>query len=119
MKCPAIAEVPQFSFNGGTNVDSDIIKTLENLVNPSVGGWFSVGDGSLWFAAGLKVTAFETLSINAVVVVSWNPDVKLGIFRVAVADIPKGSYEKFSHVELGVSAVLDIAAEVMKFQAQL
>lgn len=95
------------------------MQTLEKLVDPTGSGWFSPRDGSLWLAAGLKVTAFETLSIDAVVVVSWNPYVKLGIFGVAVVDIPKGSSTKFAHVELGIMAVVDFAAGVMKFEAQL
>jgi hypothetical protein len=119
MRFPAIAEVPSFPFVAGTGVGDDIMKTLENLVNPDGAGWFKPRNNSFWVAAGLKVTALETLSIDAVVAVSWDPSVKLGIFGVAVADIPRGSPVKFAHVELGMSAIVDFQAGVMKFEAQL
>lgn len=119
LRFPAIAEVPEFPFVAGTGVGKDIMTTLQNLVLPGTGGWFNPRDGSFWVGAGLKVSAFETLSIDAVVVVEWNPYVKLGIFGVAVADIPRGSPKTFAHVELGISAVVDFQAGVMKFEAQL
>lgn len=119
VRFPAIEQVPQFPFVAGTGVGGDIMTTLKNLVTPGTGGWFNPRDGSFWVAAGLKVTAFETLSIDAVIVVQWNPYVKLGIFGVAVVDIPRGSPTKFAHVEIGISAVVDFEAGVMKFEAQL
>lgn len=119
MRFPAIEQVPEFPFVAGTGVGDDIMATLKNLVTPGPNGWFSPRDGSFWFAAGMQITAFETLSIDAVVVVQWNPYVKLGIFGVAVVDIPKGVSMKFAHIELGISAVVDFEAGVMKFEAQL
>lgn len=121
LRFPAIADVPKFPFVAGTGVGGDVMTTLTNLVTPdsAAGGWFDLRDGSFWVAAGLKVTAFETLSIDAVVVVQWNPKVKFGIFGVAVADIPRRSKTKFAHIELGISAVVDFEVGVMKVEAQL
>jgi hypothetical protein len=71
-------------------------------------------------AAGLKVTAFQMLSVDAVVVFEFNPDIRLGIYGVAVFDAPsQQSPVKFAHVELGIVCVLDIQAGVFKVEAQL
>ncbi|KAA8903423.1 hypothetical protein FN846DRAFT_954000 [Sphaerosporella brunnea] len=120
MLFPSVDKVPEFPFVSGTGVGGgDLMQTLQNLVTPTTGGWFNPRDGSFWVAAGLSVTAFETLSIDAVICVQWNPYVKIGIFGVAVVDIPRGVKTKFAHVELGISAVVDFQAGVMKFEAQL
>lgn len=83
--------------------------------------WLSPVDGSFWLAAGLKVKAFETLVIDAVVVVEWNPYINLGIFGTATADIPIGApaTEKLAHVELGIAATVNFHTGVMKFEGQL
>ncbi|KAL7276584.1 hypothetical protein RUND412_000426 [Rhizina undulata] len=119
LQFPSVAEVRKFPFLSNGPVPDTPMQTLINLTKP--GGWFNPRDGSFWVAAGLKVTAFQTLSIDAVVVVEWNPYVNLGIFGVAVADIPggKSTGEKFAHVELGISVTVDFHAGVMKFEAQL
>ncbi|RDL32364.1 uncharacterized protein BP5553_08820 [Venustampulla echinocandica] len=83
--------------------------------------WFSPKNGSFWIAAGLDVTALEILKISAVLVVEWDPNIKLGIFAIATADIPRTSPGgfKFAHVQLGITAVLDIAAGTLKIDGQL
>ncbi|KAH8702265.1 hypothetical protein BGW36DRAFT_405079 [Talaromyces proteolyticus] len=119
IKFPSVAEVSEFPFVSKTDLEAKPMDTVKKLVKADGTGWFSPRDGSFWLAAGLQVTAFETLVFDAVVVVSWNPKVKLGIFGIAVADIPKGSDIRFAHVELGIEMVVDFAAGVMKFEAQL
>lgn len=118
LKFPSIAQVTEFPFLA-MKVPDKPMDTLIQLTKP--GGWFNPRNESFWVAAGLKVSAFQTLAIDAVVVVEWNPYVNLGIFGVAVANLPVGdtSGTKFAHVELGISATVDFHAGVMKFEAQL
>lgn len=118
LEFPSVSQVYEFPLlTIQPTPGSSPMDTLIQLTAPGV--WFNPRDGSFWIAAGLKVTAFETLAIDAVVVVEWNPYVKLGLFGIAVADVPAGAAEKFLHVELGISATVDFNAGVMKFEAQL
>ena len=91
---------------------------LNALIN---GPWFSTQKGSFWVAAGLTVTAFEMLTVVAVVCVEWDPNVKLGIFGIVTGDIPSsvGSEPKFAHVQFGIVATVDFASGVMKIDGQL
>ncbi|CAI4214898.1 unnamed protein product [Parascedosporium putredinis] len=75
-------------------------------VLPEVGqgggaAWFSAREGSFWFAAGFKATAFQMLSVDALVVVQLNPEVQLGIYG------------------LGIACTLDVGAGTFKLEAQL
>lgn len=82
--------------------------------------WFSPKDGSFWVAAGLTVKAFEILSVQAVLVVQWNPEVEIGIFGLATASIPGGkSTRQFAYVELGITATLSFRTGVLKIEGEL
>ncbi|KAF8457871.1 hypothetical protein BDZ91DRAFT_629347, partial [Kalaharituber pfeilii] len=115
---PTIAEVPSFPFLHMPEVTGDTaLDTLKALINSK---WFAPQDSSFWVAAGLTVSAFQMLAISAVLVVEWDPEVKLGIYAVAVADVPKTDSEfKIAHVELGILASIDFGKGVAKFEAQL
>lgn len=118
LEFPSVSQVYEFPLlTIKPTPGSSPMDTLIQLTAPGV--WFNPRKGSFWIAAGLKVTAFETLAIDAVVVVEWNPYVKLGLFGIAVADVPAGAVDKFVHVELGISVTVDFNAGVMKFEAQL
>jgi hypothetical protein len=95
--------------------------TFMALVNSK---WFNPLDGAFWVGAGLTVSAFEMIDITAVVVVEWDLDVKLGIFAVAVHDVPSSEAPfKLAHAELGILAVVDFGVDfglgLAKFEAQL
>lgn len=82
--------------------------------------WFSPRQDSFWFAAGLKATAFQLLAVDAVVVDQLNPYLQLGIYGVAVCDVPSiQSRVKFAHAELGIAYTLDVRAGTFKLDAQL
>lgn len=120
LRFPSVSEVESFPFINMPVAPTNPMKALKDMMgNPA--GWFTPLDSTYWVAAGLKVTAFETLMIDAVVVVEWNPSVSLGIFGVGAADIPADPdiKEKFARVELGIAATVDFAAGLMKFEAQL
>lgn len=122
LRFPSVSEVESFPFiNMPVPAPTDPMGALLDMMGNPPTGWFTPLDSSYWVAAGLKVTAFETLMIDAVVVVEWNPSVCLGIFGVAAADIPADPdiKEKFARVELGIAATVDFAAGLMKFEAQL
>ncbi|KAI1174568.1 hypothetical protein F4777DRAFT_380648 [Nemania sp. FL0916] len=105
-----------FGYNNEA-VGENLLEYLRKLVSTT--GFFTIKDGAMWLAAGLKVSAFKILDIDAVFIVSWSPAVALGIYGVAVAQIPKGGGRPFAHVELGLLASLDLGAGVFKVEMQL
>ncbi|KAG7126729.1 hypothetical protein HYQ44_000449 [Verticillium longisporum] len=123
VRLPNAATVLDFPFvkPRGTDTSGGPLKALKGLLKQDSGEpWFNAREGSFWVAAGLRATAFQMLTVDAVVVVQLNPDVQLGIYAVAVCDVPApASPIKFAHVELGIACTLDIAAGVFKFEAQL
>jgi hypothetical protein len=86
-----------------------------------IGPWFATQRNSFWAAAGLTVTAFEMLTVNAVVAVEWDPAVKLGVFGIVTGDIPSsvGDSPKYAHIQFGITATVDFGAGVMKVDGQL
>ncbi|KAF2467764.1 uncharacterized protein BDR25DRAFT_291103 [Lindgomyces ingoldianus] len=119
LRYPSVSEVMTFPFVASNDSDLSPQKALQTLVegdNP----WAVPSLGSMWLAAGLKVTAFQVLSIDAVIVIQWAPVVKLGIFGVGICDVPNSKAEKkFAHIELGLLCTVDPAAGVLKVEAQL
>jgi hypothetical protein len=98
----------------------DARATLEKLTDPNGAGWFRHLNGTYWAAAGMKIDAFQMIALDAVVVVEFGNAIKLGIFGVALADIPDSlSSWKFAHVELGIAIVVDFDYGVLKAEAQL
>ncbi|KAF2217281.1 hypothetical protein CERZMDRAFT_93332 [Cercospora zeae-maydis SCOH1-5] len=120
LRWPRISEVTDFPFVASGKTAGAPLDTLKKLTTPGNGGWVNPSLGSMWVAAGLKVDAFEVLSIDAVIAIQWSPSVKIGIFGVAICDVPSQKAEfKFAHVELGILATVDPGAGVMKIEAQL
>jgi len=117
VKPPPIDRVNEFPFIKTEEVGDKLLEYLRKLVSTT--GFFTVKDGAMWLAAGLKVSAFKMLDIDAVFIVSWSPAVALGIYGVAVAQIPKNTGRPFAHVELGLLASLDLGAGVFKVEMQL
>ena len=117
---PTAAQVPSFPLIGNnTTPGQSPLDTMVSLCKP--GGWVMPTDGNYWIAAGLKVTALQVLSINAVVVVEFGGDVKLGIFADCIASFPPETpqAELLLYVELGLSAIIDFGAGTMKIEGQL
>ena len=82
-------------------------------------GWFKVQKGSYWAAAGLTLLAFQMLAVSAVVVVEWNPGIKLGLFGVATAEMPRQAKFKFARVQLALAATIDFDAGILRVDGQL
>ncbi|KAA8647060.1 hypothetical protein EYZ11_008797 [Aspergillus tanneri] len=123
VRTPSIAEVVDFPFVATHTLDGhtgSALEALNRLTSPATGGWFSPLENNYWLAAGLKVDAFKMVTVDAVMVVQFGTAVKLGIFAVAVTDIPDASASlKFAHVELGIAVVLDLDYGLLKAEAQL
>jgi len=81
--------------------------------------WFAPQNGSFWVAAGLTCTAFEMLEVSAVVVIEWDPSVKLGLLGIATADISADGGFTFAHMQLGIAETADMAAVAMKIDGRL
>ncbi|KAF3908149.1 hypothetical protein AA313_de0200176 [Arthrobotrys entomopaga] len=117
---PTIEQVVSFPFvkPGGTGKAEDSpLATINGLLN---GTWFNPSEGKFWVAAGLKVSAFQMLNVDAVLVLKFNPGVQMGIYGVATCDVPSSKSEvKFAYVELGISCTLDVEAGTFKVEAQL
>ncbi|KAK6349287.1 hypothetical protein TWF730_010037 [Orbilia blumenaviensis] len=115
---PTVEQVVSFPFVKPTGKASDSpLAIISGLMD---GSWFSPSEGKFWVAAGLKVSAFQMLNVDAVMVLKFNPSVKIGIFGVATCDVPSSkSPVKFAYVELGISCCLDVEAGTFKLEAQL
>ncbi|KAE8147170.1 hypothetical protein BDV25DRAFT_143024 [Aspergillus avenaceus] len=97
--------------------DGSPLDALQKLLDTS---WFFARQDSFWVAAGLTVKAFEILSVQAVVVIQWNPYVQLGIFALATASIPGGKSDRaFAHVQLAIVATVDFETGVLKIEGEL
>lgn len=84
VRFPNMQNIQDFPFLQGMSE-----KPTEALSKMLDGGWFAVAPGQNWVAAGLTVLAFQTLTVTAVVVVEWGSGMKLGIFGLATAEMPK------------------------------
>ncbi|KAF3936965.1 hypothetical protein ABW19_dt0208183 [Dactylella cylindrospora] len=120
IRYPSVEEVPSFPFVANNTSGGTPSQQLIALTDPGAGGWISVKPGTMWLAAGLKVTAFKVLSVDAVAIFQWEPSIKLAIFGMATCDAPSAKATfRFAHVEMGILAVLDPMAGLFKVEAQL
>ncbi|KAK6352435.1 hypothetical protein TWF730_009261 [Orbilia blumenaviensis] len=118
VRFPDAASVATFPFVAPPSDDLPLTKVLEQLLGTD---WFKPKSGSYWVAAGLTVLAFQMLSVNAVVAVEWSDNLKLGIFGIATAELPKGKSvkRKFVKVQLGLTATMDFSTMILKIDGQL
>ncbi|KAK4153608.1 hypothetical protein C8A00DRAFT_33628 [Chaetomidium leptoderma] len=119
---PTVTNVEQFPFLQGLSGTSSSSSTDPNTALASLtnSGWFFPRGASFWLAAGLHMLALEMLQASAVVVVEWNPDIVLGVFGVATADMPAGnSSAKLVHVELGLVGTFTFKDGTLKIEGQL
>jgi hypothetical protein len=92
---PTASQVPTFSFIG-LNLAGKGGFTPINTIKKIIGGtWINPKNHSLWFAVGLKVEAFECLSVKAVIGVEFN------------------------NSELGITAVMDFSQDTISVEAEL
>ena len=117
VKNPTIETVRNYLFIETEDSDNDLFGATGDLVRVDKLGAFTIRDGSICFVAEMKVSAFEILTIDAIIAVSWNLSVSLDICGVAVVDIPRGTKLLFVHVGLNILAAIEIGVEVPKVEA--
>jgi hypothetical protein len=117
---PTVEQVVDFPFvkerdSEGTQSPVDAMRDLMKDV------WFRPAEGLYWAAAGVRITAFQMLAANIVLVVQFGGNSFLiGIFGVATCDVPAlEAPVKFAHVELGIVCTFDANSGVFKLEAQL
>ncbi|EAQ91833.1 hypothetical protein CHGG_00068 [Chaetomium globosum CBS 148.51] len=123
VRVPTADQIVEFPFIKPASLagaTGSAIETLERLTSPNSDGWFKPLDDTYWAAAGMKIDAFQMISLQAVAVVQFGQSIKMGLFAVALADIPtSASKVKFAHVELGIAVVVDLDYGTFKAEAQL
>lgn len=122
VRLPRPAEIAEFPFVAPMNLDGAdrALDVLTRITDPGPAGWFKPQDDTYWFAAGMKISAFQMIALDAVVLVQFGTSVKLAILGLAVADVPTAASPlKYAHVELGIAVVVDFDYGVLKAEAQL
>ncbi|RPA73819.1 hypothetical protein BJ508DRAFT_333709 [Ascobolus immersus RN42] len=132
IRLPSLNEITEFPFISAPDVPpkpggkSGVLAKLESLINVDPKkAWFTPNQPgkpeTFWGAAGMQITAFKMLSLNAVVVAQFaGESLKLGLYAVGVADIPSTeSKVKLAHIELGLMSMIDMDYGVLKVEAQL
>ncbi|KAH8797908.1 hypothetical protein F5884DRAFT_758905 [Xylogone sp. PMI_703] len=117
MKLPDIAQVTSFPLVESSTVDG----SNPMAVLASFNTWVSAQDGPLWLAIGMKIFALEVLSLDAALLLSFNPTPVIAIVADAIATMPPDTPRQkcFLYVEIGMIAALDIAAGSLRVEAQL
>jgi hypothetical protein len=115
-----ITDVPQFPLVRAIDdgVNSDPAGTLARM-----GTAMPPQRGSLWMAAGIRFTSFSFVKSVAVLYVSLDRGVEIGLLGVAKASIPPpdlgGGSRELASIELALKARFSTAEGVLSIQAQL
>jgi hypothetical protein len=115
LKYPTVDEILDFPLVKGISTESasgassssNVLTVLSDAVFKT---WVHPQEGSLWFAAGLEVLAFEALDVRAVAVIEIDPYVSFGLFADAVCSLPPAAPRNlcYVYVELGITCRVDI-----------
>ncbi|KAH7110819.1 hypothetical protein B0J11DRAFT_473636 [Dendryphion nanum] len=126
LRYPTAADIPNFPLipNPSQNAMTDKEGPKNAIMSIVASGWVTPTDESFWFAAGVKVTAFQMLEIDALIAVQWGASVRLGLFALATATVPKPlpGVKKgftFAFIQLGLTAVIDVGAGSVAIDGQL
>ncbi|KAI3580495.1 hypothetical protein IWW34DRAFT_819555 [Fusarium oxysporum f. sp. albedinis] len=119
MLCDGCSMVRREMVSQSTGPHHKAVVAFPVLASPSSSGSGTLGD-TYWAAAGMTIDAFQMISLHAVAVVMFGQFVKLGIYAVALVDIPNAkSPVKFVHVELGIGVTVDFDYGTMRVEGQL
>ncbi|KAL5371451.1 hypothetical protein DPSP01_014258 [Paraphaeosphaeria sporulosa] len=113
---PTAATVPNFPFFDPNVLGGDPLQTMEKL---SASPWIAPKEGEYWLAAGLTVNALQLMSMEAVVVIEFDPSVKLGLFADCVSQVPTEGDFKLMWVQMLIAAVVDFGAGTMAIDGVL
>ncbi|KAF2737786.1 hypothetical protein EJ04DRAFT_86888 [Polyplosphaeria fusca] len=127
LRMPTAADIQDFPLVHGAESDPDPMKLLSSrpTERSSFVNWNTRQESSLWFAIGMKVDAFQVLTVDAAAILSFSAEsVKIALVGIASASMPpavgKGKPpQAFIYVELGIVASLDILGGSLYVGAQL
>ncbi|KAI5783944.1 hypothetical protein DFH27DRAFT_615802 [Peziza echinospora] len=115
IRFPMVDQVSEFPFIRVPETEGP----ADALAKLFASGWFAPRKDTYWAAAGLTVMAFQMLHVSAVVVAEFSPKIRLGIFGLATAEMPKKVERKFVRAQLGLAATLDVDAGILTVDGQL
>jgi hypothetical protein len=119
---PTVDQVFEFPFVKKRTEEESSLNPIERMQNLLQGPWFlPATERVYWGAAGVRITAFQMLAANVVLVVQFgNGNVVIGLFGVATCDVPSmASPVKFAHAELGIICTYYVNSGTFKIEAQL
>ena len=117
---PTVEQVVNFSFvkERDNTKKQSVVEQMQNLMD---GPLFKPAEGRYWAAAGLRVTAFQMIAANLVLVIQFgNGAFLIGLCSVATRDVPSlTSPVKLAHVELDIVCSFDSNSGIFKLEVQL
>ena len=126
---PTINNVLNFPLiKGISQKSSDSVGSSSNvllaLLDSVFDNWLRPQAGSMWFAAGFKVLAFEAHSVQTVAAIEVDPAVSLGLFADAICSFPppKSSGPSdfcFLYAELAITSQLNLRDGLFLAEAKL
>jgi hypothetical protein len=116
---PSVQDVPNYPLIANSSLGgSDPLAIMNQLTNPTSGtSIITPQDECYWLAAGLDGKLLQVLDVTAVVVLEFNPYVSLGIFAIAIGELPETN--PFLYIELGIAATVDFHTGALAILAQL
>lgn len=128
MRVPAPGDVLDYPlvYKGtGDGAVANPMDLLSGTSKQSFANWTTPKENSLWFAVGMKVDAFQILTVDAAAIITLGADsCKIAIVAMASASLPPSQGGKkpdaaFLYVEMGIVASLDITGGNFLIGAQL
>lgn len=126
LRYPNVEEIFTFPLvkgisSGTASKVSDSSNVLTVLADAIFNTWVTPQEGSLWFAAGFDVLAFETLDLRAVAVIEIDPYVSIGLFADAICSLPPNQPREqcFAYTELGIACQIDFKTGTFSIARQL
>ncbi|KAF2465819.1 uncharacterized protein BDR25DRAFT_378525 [Lindgomyces ingoldianus] len=127
LRLPTAGEIMDFPLVHGPESSDDPMKLLSSRKEErsSFVNWTTAKETALFFAIGMKVDAFQVLTVDAAAILAISADdVKIALVGIASASMPPSTGktkppEAFIYVELGIVASLDITGGSLLVAAQL
>jgi hypothetical protein len=123
LRLPKVEEVLNFPLVHTQAAVQNPMQLMASTGDSSFVSWTAAVQGSNFFSVGLKVNAFQILTIDAALVVGLAADsLKISIVGIASASMPPMTGkppEAYLYAELGVIATIDITGGSLFAAAQL
>ena len=120
---PKVAEVPTWCFLQDTDKDSTTPLKILDAFSGQSPQWIAPANGPMWFAAGVTGQLMNSISLEAVVVVSiTTSDLILSVLAEAIATVPldePNAAQQLARIDLGIIAQIDFTKGVASIEGQL